>query len=100
MLAPRLHVLIWDAYLTYLFYILQVMLHSFKYSEISCKLPEANLLEVNVIRFESRTDKNIPRKLTIRTKQAGLIDRLIEKLAEIHAIKDRQVEIRYAGVNS
>lgn len=78
----------------------RVMLHSFKYSEISCKLPEANLLEVNVIRFESRTDRNFPRKLTIRTKQAGLIDRLIEKLAEIHAIKDRQVEVRYGAVNS
>ncbi|XP_071148064.1 krev interaction trapped protein 1-like [Mytilus edulis] len=78
----------------------RVMLHSFKYSEISCKLPEANRLEVNVIRFESRTDRNIPRQLTIRTKQAGLIERLIEKLSEIHAVKDRQVEIRYGGMNS
>ena len=76
------------------------MLHSFKYSEISCKLSEAILLEVNVIRFESRIDKNIPRKLIIQTKQAGLIERLIEKLSEIHSTKDRQVEIRYGGINS
>ena len=75
------------------------MLHSFKYSEIQCK-QEANLLEVNVVQFESRTDRNFPRKLTIRTKQAGLIDRLIDKLADIHAVKDRQVEIHYGGINS
>lgn len=73
------------------------MLQSFKYTEIEWRLPEVNALEIKVVRLENKVDKNMSRNmfLKIRTKQAGLIDHLMKKLAQMHAARDRSVDLIY-----
>lgn len=65
----------------------RLMLHSYKYSEISWDYPKTNLavLEVLVVRNDSRSlTSHSPRnQLKIRTKQAGMINHLMKKLSQI-----------------
>ncbi|XP_069107447.1 krev interaction trapped protein 1-like [Argopecten irradians] len=72
-----------------------VMLHSFKYSEIKWKHEDGNSLEI-IVRLESNIEKNVSREVKLRTKQAGLIHNLMEKLKQMHASKDRSVNIVYS----
>ena len=65
----------------------RLMLHSYKYSEISWEYPKTNLaiLEVLVVRNDSRNmERHSPRnQLKLRTKQAGMINHLMKKLSHI-----------------
>ena len=65
----------------------RLMLHSYKYSEISWQLPPTDyaVLEVLVVRTDSRgSERHSPRnQLKLRTKQAGMINHLMRKLSHI-----------------
>ncbi|KAK3083463.1 hypothetical protein FSP39_023274 [Pinctada imbricata] len=75
----------------------RVMLQSFRYTEIQWSLPDISSLDIKVKRFEGKFDRNsTPRQIAIRTKQAGLIDHLMKKLSQMHALDDRVVDIRYS----
>ncbi|XP_046560910.1 FERM domain-containing protein 8-like [Haliotis rubra] len=62
------------------------MLQSYKYSEIEWKhVQEYSLLEIHVTRPEGKTGRISPKTVTkIRSKQAGLINFLMVKLAQMH----------------
>lgn len=68
-------------------YSTRLMLHSYKYSEISWQLPPTDyaVLEVLVVRNDSRaSERHSPRnQLKLRTKQAGMINHLMKKLSQI-----------------
>ncbi|XP_048237783.1 krev interaction trapped protein 1-like [Haliotis rufescens] len=62
------------------------MLQSYKYSEIEWQhVQEYSLLEIHVTRPEGKTGRISPKTVTkIRSKQAGLINFLMVKLAQMH----------------
>lgn len=62
----------------------RVLLHSYKYSEISWVLPnEYGVLELTIVRNDSRLNRHTPQNLKLYTKQAGMIHELMKKLSRI-----------------
>ncbi|KAL3859728.1 hypothetical protein ACJMK2_009929 [Sinanodonta woodiana] len=75
------------------------MVYSYKYSEITWGLPaELSVLDVTVVKPETRVTNRgstSPRKaISLRTKQAGLINHLMQKLAQMHTIMSSRTSHR------
>lgn len=72
------------------------MLQSFKYSEIKWTRVDGIYLILEIRTRDSKSDKNSNRPVKVRTKQAGLIETLMKKMKDMHAQKDRHVNIVYS----
>uniref|UniRef100_A0A8W8L0W9 Histone H2A n=1 Tax=Magallana gigas TaxID=29159 RepID=A0A8W8L0W9_MAGGI len=68
----------------------KVMLYSFLYSDIRWSHPEAqpSFLEIYTV-----NDNSDPRQVKIKSRQAGLIEHLMQKLKDLHQYDDRQVNL-------
>lgn len=78
-------------YIKEFFYLhMQVMLYSFLYSDIRWSHPEAqpSFLEIYTV-----NDNSDPRQVKIKSRQAGLIEHLMQKLKDLHQYDDRQVNL-------
>jgi len=65
----------------------RLMLHSFKYSEITWQLPqEYGILELTVVNLRGevrQSDRHLRKPLKLITKQAGMINHLMKKLSRM-----------------
>ncbi|XP_055959104.1 krev interaction trapped protein 1 [Patella vulgata] len=66
----------------------KIMIHSYSYAELKKWHEREFILEIQILKSESRHKRQQPTELKIRTKQAGLIVILMNKLNQIHFISN------------
>ncbi|KAK6172059.1 hypothetical protein SNE40_018023 [Patella caerulea] len=66
----------------------KIMIHSYSYAELKKWHEREFILEIEILKSESRHKRQQPTELKIRTKQAGLIVILMDKLNQIHFISN------------